>query len=128
MGWVPQVQILAHPSIGGSLFHSGWGSVIETLRFGHKLVVLPFTMDQPLNARLLVDKGLAIEVKRNNEDGSFSKDDIAKSLREAMVLEEGEKLRVKTREAAKVVGDLKLHQDYMASFIQFLKTGIWNKI
>ncbi|KAJ1429571.1 UDP-glucuronosyl/UDP-glucosyltransferase [Sesbania bispinosa] len=30
MGWIPQREILAHPSIGGSLFHSGWGSVIET--------------------------------------------------------------------------------------------------
>ena len=24
------MEILAHPSIGGSLFHLGWGSVIET--------------------------------------------------------------------------------------------------
>ncbi|KAK9912462.1 hypothetical protein M0R45_036324 [Rubus argutus] len=71
-GWVPQMEILAHPSVGGSLFHSGWGSVIETLQFGHCLVVLPFINDQPLNARLLVEKGLAVEVKRN-EDGSCTK-------------------------------------------------------
>ncbi|KAI4355114.1 hypothetical protein L6164_003918 [Bauhinia variegata] len=42
MGWVPQREILAHPSIGSSLFQSGWGSVIETLQFGHNLLVLPF--------------------------------------------------------------------------------------
>ncbi|XP_057743773.1 putative UDP-rhamnose:rhamnosyltransferase 1 [Arachis stenosperma] len=121
-GWAPQKEILAHKSIGGSLFHSGWGSIIETLMFGHTLVVLPFVVDQPLNAKALVDKGLAIEVKRNNEDGSFSRDDIAKCLREAMVLEEGEKLRIKTREIAKVVGDLKLHHDYMEEFVKFLRT------
>ncbi|KAK7292656.1 hypothetical protein RJT34_15507 [Clitoria ternatea] len=125
MGWVPQQHILAHPSIGGSMFHSGWGSVIETLQFGHALVVLPFIVDQPLNARLLVDKGLAIEVRRD-EDGSFTRNDIATSLRQAMVLEEGEKLRVKTREAAAVVGNLKLHQDhYIAAFVRFLKNGTW---
>ncbi|KAK7292713.1 hypothetical protein RJT34_15565 [Clitoria ternatea] len=125
MGWVPQQEILAHPSIGGSMLHSGWGSVIETLQFGHSLVVLPFIIDQPLNARLLVDKGLAIEVKRN-EDGSFTRNDIATSLRQAMVLEEGEKLRVKAREAAAVVGNLKLHQDhYVTAFVQFLKNGTW---
>ncbi|XP_061341303.1 putative UDP-rhamnose:rhamnosyltransferase 1 [Gastrolobium bilobum] len=128
MGWVPQQEILAHPSIGGSLFHSGWGSVIETLQFGHSLVVLPFVIGQPLVARFLVDKGLAIEVKRN-EDGSFTGNDIAKSLRQAMVLEEGEKLRIKTREAAAIVGNLKLHQDhYLAAFVQFLKNETWNQI
>ncbi|MCE7766615.1 hypothetical protein GQL56_28725, partial [Pseudomonas putida] len=63
IGWAPQKEILAHPSIGGSLFHAGWGSTIETLRHGHVLVVLPFVFDQGLNARLLVEKGVAIEVK-----------------------------------------------------------------
>ncbi|MED6149063.1 hypothetical protein PIB30_058972 [Stylosanthes scabra] len=121
-GWAPQTEILANKSIGGSLFHSGWGSIIETLMFGHTLVVLPFVIDQPLNAKALVDKGLAIEVKRNDEDGSFSRDDIAKCLREAMVLEEGEKLRIKTREVSKVVGDLKLQQDYLEEFVKFLRT------
>ncbi|XP_058754309.1 putative UDP-rhamnose:rhamnosyltransferase 1 [Vicia villosa] len=124
MGWIPQQEILAHSSIGGSLFHSGWGSAIETLQFGNNLVVLPFIVDQPLNARLLVDKGLAIEVKRN-EDGTFTRYEIAKSLRHAMVLEEGEELRAKTREAAAIVGNLKLHQDhYIAEFVKFLKDGI----
>nr|KYP77152.1 Anthocyanidin 3-O-glucosyltransferase [Cajanus cajan] len=125
MAWIPQEEILAHPSIGGSLIHSGWGSVIETLQFGHSLVVLPFIIDQPLNARFLVDKGLAIEVKRN-EDGSFTRNDIAMSLRQAMVLEEGKKIRINAGEAAAIVGNLKLHQDhYIAAFIQFLKDGIW---
>lgn len=128
MGWMPQQEILAHPSIGGSLFHSGWGSTIETLQFGHSSVVLPFIIDQPLNATFLVDKGLAIEVKRN-EDGSFTRNDIATSLRQAMVLEEGKKLRINAEEAAAIVGNLKLHQDrYIAPFVQFLKDGIWKQI
>ncbi|KAJ9681367.1 hypothetical protein PVL29_020312 [Vitis rotundifolia] len=123
MGWAPQMEILAHPSIGGSLFHSGWGSVIETLQFGHCLVVLPIIIDQGLNARLLVEKGLAVEVERR-EDGSFSREDIAKSLRLAMVSEEGEKLRIHAREATAIFGNPKLHQDhYIGGLVEYLKTG-----
>ncbi|KAM1286747.1 hypothetical protein ACFX15_000664 [Malus domestica] len=121
--WVPQMEILAHPSVGGSLFHSGWGSIIETLQFGHVLVVLPFIIDQPLNARLLEEKGMAVEVKRLG-DGSFSRDDIAKTLRHAMVEEEGEPLRSNARKAATVFRDHKLHQDhYIGQFVNFLKNN-----
>jgi hypothetical protein len=79
MRWEPQMETLWHPSIRGSLFHSGWGSVIETLQFGHCLVVLPFIIDQPLNARLLVEKDLVVEVDRNG-NGSFSRDAIANAM------------------------------------------------
>ncbi|XP_030967584.1 putative UDP-rhamnose:rhamnosyltransferase 1 [Quercus lobata] len=124
MSWVPQMEILAHPSIGGSLFHSGWGSAIEMLQFGHCLVVLPLIYDQPLNARLLVDKGVAVEVERG-EDGSFSRDGIAKAVKLAMVLEEGDKLRTRAREAAAIFGDENLHQMcYIGHFVEYLKHGM----
>ena len=97
--------------------------MIETLQFGHCLVVLPFINDQPLNARLLVEKGLAVEVKRN-EDGSFSGDEIARTLRRAMVEEEGEQLRTRASKAAAVFGDQKLHQDhYIGAFVDYLKNN-----
>ncbi|XWS35816.1 hypothetical protein CRYUN_Cryun20dG0028600 [Craigia yunnanensis] len=119
-GWAPQLEILGHPSIGGSLFHAGWGSIIETLQFGHCLVVLPFIIDQPLNARLLVEKGLAVEIERS-ENGSFSRDDIAKALRLAMVSEEGESLRVRAREAAQVFGNRDLQNCHFNSFLEYLE-------
>ncbi|KAL7203341.1 hypothetical protein ACSBR2_016600 [Camellia fascicularis] len=121
-GWAPQREILEHPSIGGSLFHAGWGSVIETLQFGHSMVVLPLIIDQGLNARLMVEKGLAIEVERS-EDGSFSRDDIAKALKLAMVSKEGDEMRARLREAAKMAGDQKLHDGYMDEFVKYLKNG-----
>ncbi|XP_057980870.1 UDP-glycosyltransferase 91A1-like [Malania oleifera] len=124
LGWAPQTEILGHPSIGGSLFHAGWGSAIEALQFGHCLVVLPFIIDQGLNARLLVEKGVAVEVERR-EDGSFSREDIAKSVRMAMASEEGKGVRERAREARKVFGDLQLHQDfYIAGFVEYLKNGV----
>ncbi|CAA0814947.1 UDP-glycosyltransferase 91C1 [Striga hermonthica] len=127
-GWAPQREILGHPSIGGSLFHSGWGSIIETAIYGHCLVLLPFVIDQPLNARLLVDKGLAVEVERD-EDGTFTRDGIASSLRKAMVSEEGERLRARAKEAADgVFGNRKLNDDCIGKFVDYLKSGAQEKV
>ena len=121
MGWAPQMEILGHPAIGGCFFHGGWGSAIEALQFGHCLVLLPFIVDQPLNARLLVEKGVAVEVERKEEDGSFSGEDIAKALKEAMASEEGEKIRKRATEIAAIFGDTKLNQQYIEKFVEFLK-------
>lgn len=118
--WPPQSEILGNSSIATSLFHSGWGSVIDTLQFGYSLVVLPFIVDQPLNARLHFDKDLAVQVERK-DDGSFTRDGIAKALRLATVSEEGEKLRVRAREAANTFNDKKLHDDYSVRFVGYLK-------
>nr|XP_034906444.1 UDP-glycosyltransferase 91C1-like [Populus alba] len=68
MRWKPQMETLWHPSFGGSLFHSVWGSCL-----------LPFPIDQPLYARLLVEKDLAVEVDRNGDE-SFSRDAIANAM------------------------------------------------
>ncbi|XP_058081546.1 UDP-glycosyltransferase 91C1-like isoform X2 [Magnolia sinica] len=122
MGWAAQLEILAHPSIGGSLFHSGWASVIETVQYGHALIVLPLANVQSLDARMLVDKGLAIKVEINN-DGSFDRDAIARSLRLAMVEEEGERFRLKSIEMKAIVSDQTLHEHYMNEFINFLKSS-----
>ena len=62
-------------------------------------MVLPFIIDQGLNVRLLVE-----EIERG-EDESFRREDIAKSLRFAMMSEKGEKLRMRAREAAAIFGD-----------------------
>jgi UDP:flavonoid glycosyltransferase YjiC (YdhE family) len=87
---------LSHPAIGGCLFHSGWGSIIESLGLGHghPQILLPMVLDQNLNAKLLVEKGIGLEVQRN-PDGSFDRNAIAKSTRMVMVDREGEALRLK---------------------------------
>lgn len=123
-GWVRQLDILAHPSVGGSFFHSGWGSVIETLRHGHALVVLPTVFDQGLNARLLVQKGVAIEVEKDDEDGSFDRNMIADSLVTAMVSDEGEEMRVRAKEMGALFADQALHDRYVKGLVDcLLKSG-----
>ncbi|KAA8516081.1 hypothetical protein F0562_019260 [Nyssa sinensis] len=120
IGWAPQMDILAHPSVGGSLFHSGWGSVTETLQYGHCFVGLPFIVDQGLNARLLEEKSLATEVPRS-EGGAFNRDGVAKSLRQAMISEEEQPLRERTGEVAGIFSGRKLRDNYvdgpMCSFV-----------
>ncbi|KAL1549831.1 putative UDP-rhamnose:rhamnosyltransferase 1 [Salvia divinorum] len=124
VGWAPQREILAHPSIGASLFHAGWASVVETMVHGHCLVLLPFIIAQPLDSRLLVEKGLAVEVERG-EDGSFTRNGIAHALRKAMLSKEGEILRARTREAANAIfANKQLNNDYIKTFAEYLKSGI----
>ncbi|TVU36392.1 hypothetical protein EJB05_18325, partial [Eragrostis curvula] len=80
-GWVPQVRLLAHESIGGFLTHAGWNSITEGLARGVKLALLPLMFDQGLNARHLVEKKVAVEVARDEQNGSFTAEDIATTLR-----------------------------------------------
>ncbi|KAF8411352.1 hypothetical protein HHK36_003899 [Tetracentron sinense] len=118
-GWAPQQDILAHPAIGGCLFHSGWGSIIESLYYGHPLILLPMMADQGLNARLLVEKGTGFEVERN-EDGSFTREAVAKSLRLVMVDQKEESLRLKADQMRTIFANHDLHEDYINRFIQYL--------
>ncbi|GLJ53005.1 hypothetical protein SUGI_1128850 [Cryptomeria japonica] len=69
-----------------SWLQSGWNSVTEGLRFGVPFVALPIQYEQGLTARLIAeDLKMGVEVRRNEEDGSFTKEDIATAIRGVMV-------------------------------------------
>jgi len=98
-GWVPQVRILSHPSIGGFLSHGGWSSAMESLSFGIPLILLPMQGEQGLNTRqIAAELKAGIEIGRG-DDGSFLRENICTTLTMAMAGEEGKKLRSR---AAKV--------------------------
>ncbi|KAI7726041.1 hypothetical protein M8C21_008755 [Ambrosia artemisiifolia] len=119
--WVPQLQILSHESVGGFLTHCGWGSIVEGLMFGHALIMLPFLVDQGLNARVLVDKQVGIEVPRNEEDGSFTKDSVARSLRTVVVDDEGKIYKTNAMGLSQIFGDTKLEKKYINHFVDYLE-------
>ncbi|KAI3931533.1 hypothetical protein MKW92_011135 [Papaver armeniacum] len=121
MSWAPQMRILQHPSIGGFLNHCGWSSVIEALGFGCPLILLPMVNDQPLNARTMVWKEMGLEIERNEEDGSFTRESVAKSLRTVMVDEDGEKFRLNARKLKDVFGNKLLNDGYVERFSHHLK-------
>jgi hypothetical protein len=118
-GWVPQVRILSHPSIGGFLSHGGWSSAMESLSFGIPLIVLPIQLDQGLNARqIAAELKAGIEIERG-EDGSFLRENICTTLTMAMAGEEGEKLRSKAAKARDIIAANK--QSHIHDFIQKLE-------
>lgn len=120
LGWAPQQEILAHRAIGGCLFHSGWGTAVESLVHGHPLVLLPMVADHGLTAKLLVEKQVGYEVPRG-EDGSFSRDLVVESIRRVLVEDEGEQLRLKAAEMSSVFGNHASQEDYINKFIEHLK-------
>ncbi|KAF5768993.1 putative soyasaponin III rhamnosyltransferase [Helianthus annuus] len=120
IGWVPQVRILSHSSIGGFLTHCGWNSAIEGLTFGRVLIFFPVMNDQGLNVRLLSGKKLGVEIPRNVKDGSFTSDSVAESIKLAMVSEEGEALRENAREMKVVFGNKSKNDHYIDASINHL--------
>nr|KYP63098.1 Anthocyanidin 3-O-glucosyltransferase [Cajanus cajan] len=119
--WAPQLKILAHGAIGGCVSHCGSGSAIEKVHFGHVLVTLPYLLDQALFSRALEEKKVAVEVPRNEQDGSFTRESVAKTLRFAIVDEEGSSLRENAKELGKVFSSKELHNHYIQELIAALQ-------
>uniref|UniRef100_A0A6N2LSC0 anthocyanidin 3-O-glucosyltransferase n=1 Tax=Salix viminalis TaxID=40686 RepID=A0A6N2LSC0_SALVM len=95
--WAPQKIILSHPSTGGFLSHCGWGSIMESMGSGVPIIAMPMHLDQPINARLLQEVGVALEIERE-QDGKLGREEVAKVVREVVVEETGEQVRRKARE------------------------------
>ncbi|KAL8162087.1 hypothetical protein V2J09_013576 [Rumex salicifolius] len=100
--WAPQMRILGHPSIGGFVSHCGISSMVESLKLGLPIIAMPMHLDQPVNARLVVSLGLAMEVKRDSE-GRYRREEIARVIKEVMVKEVGKDLRRKAKEMSSLV-------------------------
>ncbi|XP_071729621.1 UDP-glycosyltransferase 91D2-like [Rutidosis leptorrhynchoides] len=120
--WVPQLEILRHESVGCFLTHGGTGSIVEGLMMGHPLVMLPMAVEQSLNSRLVVvEKQVGIEVPRNDEDGSFTKESVAKSLIKIVVDDEGKIYKKNAMALGEMCGDRRLHKKYVDDFIDYLE-------
>lgn len=119
LGWAPQPEILAHPAIGGCLLHSRWGSIIESLSYGHPQKLMPMVADQGLNAKLLFEKGNGFQVQ-SNEDGAHNQDSIAMSLRFVIADQEGQHLRFQAAEMQTIFANQDLHDNYTEEFVEFI--------
>ena len=96
-GWAPQIKILEHASIGGFVSHCGWSSVMESMKFGVPIIAMPMHLDQPMNARLVEELGVGVEVKRDM-NGRLEREEVAKVIRRVVVEKIGEGIGVKATE------------------------------
>ncbi|KQJ84489.1 UDP-glycosyltransferase 91C1 [Brachypodium distachyon] len=122
-GWVPQMSILAHGAVGAFLTHCGRNSLIEGLLLGHPLVMLPIFGDQGPNARAMERKKVGLQVKRDDNDGSFNREGVADAVRGVMV--DGEARRgfvANARKMQNVVADEELQERYVDGFVQELRS------
>lgn len=95
-GWAPQAKILEHESIGGFVSHCGWNSVMEAMKLGVPIIAVPVVNDQPVNARVVENVGIGVEVVKD-EGGRIQREKLAKAIKEVMVEETGENIRRKAR-------------------------------
>jgi len=63
--WVPQLKVLAHPSIKLYVTHGGIESIHEILYIGKPSMMIPFFGDQFSNAILARDRGLGDYLNKN---------------------------------------------------------------
>ncbi|XXG76839.1 hypothetical protein AAC387_Pa08g1115 [Persea americana] len=120
-GWVPQLKILAHPSIGGFLTCSGKSSIIKALGLGRPLVIFPLMYDQGLNAQWISEKRLGLEVPRDEMDGSFTGASVAKTSRTVIMEADGDIYRANTMRMKEVFANKKLSDRCIDSFTSYLK-------
>ncbi|RAL37436.1 hypothetical protein DM860_000130 [Cuscuta australis] len=89
IGVAPQAKILEHPRIGGFVSHCEWSSVMEGMKYGVPIISMPMQIDQPVNAKLAAEVGVAMEVVMDSS-GKHHRRKIA-SVIEAVVQGEGGK-------------------------------------
>ncbi|XP_037442853.1 UDP-glycosyltransferase 91B1-like [Triticum dicoccoides] len=123
MGMVPQTRMLAHGSVGAFLTHSGPGSAIEGIQYGHPLIMLPFFGDQQTGAQFMERKKVGLLVPRNGEDGvSFDRQGVASTVRAVVVDEQAGRLfAANANKWQQVVADTACHERYIDEFVQQLR-------
>ncbi|MCD9560051.1 hypothetical protein HAX54_018481 [Datura stramonium] len=122
--WAPQAKILGNPNIGGFVSHCGWNSVMESMKLGVPIIAMPMHLDQPLNARLVEESGVGLEVVRDKDD-KLDRETISKVINKVVLEKEGESVRAKAKkmsETLRVKGDEEI-DDVVQELIKLCSNG-----
>uniref|UniRef100_A0A914QV34 glucuronosyltransferase n=1 Tax=Panagrolaimus davidi TaxID=227884 RepID=A0A914QV34_9BILA len=76
--WLPQNDILDHPKLLAFISHGGMNSVMEGSTKGIPMICIPLAADQSHNSMLLVRRGTAIKLEKNE----ITKESIIASIKE----------------------------------------------
>ncbi|KAL6294654.1 hypothetical protein ACE6H2_002796 [Prunus campanulata] len=92
--WCPQDKVLAHPSVGAFLTHSGWNSTLEGICGGVPMLCWPFFAEQQVNCRYASTTwGVGLEI-----DSDVKREGVEALVREMMEGENGKVMRNKAVE------------------------------
>lgn len=92
--WCPQEKVLAHPSVGAFLTHSGWNSTLEGICGGVPMLCWPFFAEQQVNCRYACTTwGIGLEISSN-----VKREELEGLVREMMEGENGKVMRNKAVE------------------------------
>ncbi|XP_071720582.1 zeatin O-glucosyltransferase-like [Rutidosis leptorrhynchoides] len=124
--WAPQLEILAHSSIGGFMSHCGWNSCMESISMGVPIAAWPIHSDQPNNA-VLVTKVLKVGLLVKEwcqQDEVVESIVVENAVRTLMGSRDGEEIRkramVMGHRVRKSTGDGGVSQMELESFIRHL--------
>ncbi|KZV57942.1 anthocyanidin 3-O-glucosyltransferase 5-like [Dorcoceras hygrometricum] len=92
--WGQQVEILAHPSIGGFMSHCGWNSALESIVSGVPLIAWPLYAEQKMNASYLAEElQVAVRPEVFPTKKIVGRDEIEKMVRTLMEHKDGQAMR-----------------------------------
>lgn len=97
--WVPQLDILAHPSTSSFMSHCGWNSCMESFTMGVPIIAWSMHSDQPRNALMVTDYlkvGVMVREWAQREE-TVQAAQIEQSIRRLMVQLEGQEIRRRSK-------------------------------
>lgn len=96
--WCPQLEVLAHPSVGCFMTHCGWNSTVEALSAGVPMVAMPYWSDQTTNAKYIQDVWRVGVRVRPDAGGVVRSEEVERRVRDVMEGEMCEELKTKALE------------------------------
>ncbi|KAA8531647.1 hypothetical protein F0562_006636 [Nyssa sinensis] len=80
VSWCDQEKVLRHQAVSCFLSHCGWNSTLEAVVAGVPVIAFPEWIDQPTNAKLLVDVFKMGVRMRPEEDGIVTKGEVERCI------------------------------------------------
>ncbi|XP_044498484.1 mogroside IE synthase-like [Mangifera indica] len=102
VSWSPQLEVLAHKSVGCFLTHCGWNSTLEALSLGVPMVAMPQWTDQTTNAKFVEDVWEVGVRVRPYEKRIVTREEIEICIKEVMEGERSKNIRKNTEKWKKI--------------------------
>ncbi|KAL2489888.1 UDP-glycosyltransferase 74E2 [Forsythia ovata] len=108
VSWCPQLEVLAHDSVGCFITHCGWNSTLEAMSLGIPVVAMPRWSDQCTNAKFVSDIWKTGIRTRADEKGIVRDTEIVRCVELVTDGDEGKEIRmnaIKWKEMAREAVD-----------------------